>query len=111
MDEYMILESEQASSIVARLKAELNPLKIYLFGSQASGRASQQTSDVDLCIIVSDDSEPAFKKAVRAYKSLRGLRIPKDILVRYQSQFEERARWVNSLEREVSETGTLIYAR
>jgi|GEM_PF-3715831 len=52
----MILESEQAKNIVERLKAELNPLKIYLFGSQAAGRATQQTSDVDFRFSLSSRS-------------------------------------------------------
>jgi predicted nucleotidyltransferase len=94
--------------IVERLRNELDPLKNYLFGSQASGTASEEDSDIDICIVVPDDSEHAFKKSVRAYKSLRDLKLPKDILVRHKSRFEERATWLNSLEREIAERGTVL---
>lgn len=107
----MILTPSQSKSIVDRLRTELNPIKIYLFGSQATGRATEDASDIDLCIVVQDDGEHPIKKAVRAYRSLRGLGVPKDILVRSQSQFEERAHWINSLEKEVVETGKLLYAK
>ena len=107
----MILDQEQSKNIVERLKNELNPLKIFLFGSQAQGGASSETSDVDLCVIVPDDGEQSYRKTVRAYKSLRDLKIPKDIVVRHQSQFEERSHWLNSLENEISRTGSLIYTR
>lgn len=106
----MILDPEQSKNIVDRLRRELNPLKIILFGSQSRGNATSQESDVDLCVVVPDDTEHSYKKAVRAYKSLRGLRIPKDIIVRHQSKFEERSHWLNSLEGEISRTGSLLYS-
>lgn len=107
----MILTPSQSKSIVDRLRAELNPIKIYLFGSQATGLANEDASDIDLCIVVPDDGEHPIQKAARAYRSLRGLGMPKDILVRSQSQFEERVQWINSMEKEVMETGRLLFAK
>jgi predicted nucleotidyltransferase len=107
----MILDSEQSKNIVDRLRRELHPLKIILFGFQTRGNATSQESDVDLCVVVPDDAEHSYKKAVRAYnKSLRGLRIPKDIIVRHQSKFEEISHWLNSLEGEISRTGSPLYS-
>lgn len=107
----MILSSEQAQTIVERLKESLDPLWIYLFGSQANGTASGEDSDIDLLVVVRDDGESPLKKSARAYKCLRDMKVPKDIIVRHQSLFEERSRWLNSLEREILEQGTILYSR
>ena len=107
----MILNTEQSQNIVTQLRDELNPIRIYLFGSQANGTASEDGSDIDLCIVVPDDSEHVFKKATRAYRALRNFKFPKDILVRHKTRFEERSTWVNSLEREIAERGTVLYTQ
>lgn len=107
----MILHAEQSEEIVRRLKDELSPEEIYLFGSQAKGTAIEDQSDVDLCIIVADDEEPVYHKTVRAYRSLRGLGLPKDIIVRHRSSFAERTRWTSSVEHEIAQTGRRIYRK
>jgi len=107
----MILQAEQSEEIVRRLKDELSPEEIYLFGSQAKGTAADGRSDVDLCVVVADDSESSHRKAVRAYRSLRGLEFPKDIIVRHRSSFAERAQWTSSVEHEVARHGQRIYQR
>lgn len=107
----MILHAEQSAEIVRRLKDELSPEEIYLFGSQAKGTAVEGQSDIDLCVVVADDSEPVHRKAVRAYRSLRGLGLPKDIIVRHRSSFAERAQWTSSVEHEVARNGRRIYQR
>ena len=105
----MVLQSEQSDEIVRRLKVELAPEEIYLFGSQAKGTAIEDQSDVDLCIVVADDEEPVYRKTVRAYRSLRGLGLPKDIIVRHRSSFAERTRWTSAVEHEIAQTGRRIY--
>lgn len=107
----MILEKEQTEEIVARLRAELDPTTIYLFGSQVRGMAAPGESDVDLFVVVPDDSEDCYSKSVRAYRSLRDLPFPKDILVRSESRFRERAKWSGAIEKEVLETGRKVFSR
>lgn len=107
----MILQAKQSEEIVRRLTAELFPEEIYLFGSQAAGTAVDGCSDVDLCVVVPDDDESSYSKSVRAYRSLRGLGLPKDIIVRHRSRFAERARWTSSVEHEVVLNGQHIYRR
>jgi len=58
----MLLKLDQSRGIVDRLKSELDPVRIYLFGSQAKGTASEHHSDIDLCVVVPDDNEPAVVK-------------------------------------------------
>jgi predicted nucleotidyltransferase len=104
----MILEKDQLQEAVDLLQRRLNPEAIYLFGSQATGAASKESGDVDLCIIVSDESEP-YRETVDAYESLQNMCFPKDIVVRRKSRFEERAAWPSTLEHEVRQTGRVIY--
>jgi predicted nucleotidyltransferase len=105
----MILGEKQTEEIVNRLQAALAPTTIYLFGSQASGKAVERGSDVDLCIVVPDDAEDTYRKTVRAYRCLRDLGFPKDVIVRHQTNFETKANWVNSIEREILTAGRIIY--
>ena len=93
---------------VELLQKRIKPEAIYLFGSQVSGKASEQSGDVDLCLIVADDREP-YRDAVDAYESLQEMPFPKDIIVRRKSRFDERADWPHTLEHEVKNTGRRIY--
>ena len=104
----MILKNEQLLKTVGLLQKHIRPEAIYLFGSQASGKASQQSGDVDLCIVVADDREP-YRETVDAYESLQEMPFPKDIIVRRKSRFDERADWPYTLEHEVKKTGRCIY--
>jgi len=105
----MILQETDTKEIVERIRKELHPNAIYLFGSQSSGKATTADSDVDLCIVVPDDGEDSYRKTVRAYRSLRDLGFPKDVLVRHESRFNERSAWSNSVESQVIKTGQLLY--
>ena len=46
-----------------------------------------------------------------AYRATRGLNFSKDIIVDQESVFQKRASWVSSIEREVVESGKLVYGR
>ena len=105
----MILQDEQLEEAVRLLRDRIHPEAIYLFGSQATGRASLHSGDVDLCIIVKDDREP-YLETVDAYETLQEMPFPKDIIVRRKSRFEERAAWPATLEHEVRKTGQLVYS-
>lgn len=104
----MILEKNQLQRAIDLLQKRIKPEAIYLFGSQVSGKASQECGDVDLCIIVTDDREP-YSETVDAYESLQGMPFPKDIIVRRKSRFEKRSTWPFTLEHEIRRTGRLIY--
>lgn len=105
-----MISQEQRSNIVERLQV-LDPDTIYLFGSSASGAAVEGESDVDLCVVVPDDGENSYRKAVKAYRSLRDIPFPKDIIVRHRKKFQERASWTSSIEREILQKGLVLYSR
>jgi len=95
---------------VRELTQALNPNRIYLFGSCARGE-QRSSSDLDLLVVVPDDSENKLLKTQKAYRVTRGLNVPKDIIVDHESVFRKRSNWISSIESEAVKTGKLIYAR
>jgi predicted nucleotidyltransferase len=97
-------------SAVEALTSALNPKQIYLFGSCARGTAIDG-SDIDLLVVVEDGSGDKLSNTSKAYRATRQLNVSKDIIVDQESVFKKRARWVSSIEREVMESGKLVYGR
>ena len=91
-----------------RLALGLQPRRIFLFGSHASGRPNDD-SDIDLLIEVPDSKEPRHRRAAFAYGLLQGLAAPAELFVLTSAEFERGALAPLSLEREVQEKGRLIY--
>lgn len=96
------------AEITHRLVNELNPDKIFLFGSQVWGRPGED-SDIDLLVIVPQSNETPTKRATRAYRSLRGVRAPIDVLVHTRAEVERGQRVYASLISEVLERGRVLY--
>ncbi len=63
-----------------RLKAELQPDEICLFGSHAWGVPTDD-SDVDLMVIVHDSMEKTTRRMQRVHRCLSGLGFPKEGLI------------------------------
>lgn len=97
-------------SAVEALTSALNPKEIYLFGSHAKGTAVVG-SDIDLLLVVEDGAGEKLSNTSRAYQATRNLPMAKDIIVEHESVFKRRSQWTNSIEREVINSGKLIYAR
>ena len=91
-----------------RLVAAYHPKTIYLFGSWAWG-APDETSDVDIIIILNKSSEKLYKRSIPAYQALKGLKISKDILVLTSEEFNEQADHPSSLCYMVKEKGVKLY--
>jgi uncharacterized protein len=104
---------EVLSEMVQAIVRDVDPERIYLFGSRARGEA-RQDSDVDLLIVVSKPFGPEhsrFQEINRIYRTLSSFRIPNDVLL-YSS--DEFAKWSQSLNHVVgrcSREGKLLYAR
>ena len=96
------------TTIVQRLALGLRPRRIFLFGSHASGKATDD-SDIDLLVEIPHSSEPRHRRASVAYGLLAGLAAPTEIIVLTSDEIE-RARavpvsWENTILRE----GRLLY--
>jgi predicted nucleotidyltransferase len=93
---------------VEELTLALNPKQIYLFGSCAKGTVGVG-SDIDLFVVVEDGKGDKLSNTTKAYRATRKLPIAKDIIVDHESVFKKRSQWVSSIEREVLDSGKLIY--
>lgn len=96
--------------IVQRLVAEFHPETIYLFGSHAWGKPTSD-SDMDLLVIVGRSRQKPIQRAVRAQRSLRGIKAPVDVLVKTRREFEKYTSVKASLEAQITREGKLLYGR
>lgn len=96
--------------VVRRLVDEFHPEAIYLFGSHAWGKPGDG-SDMDLLVIVARSNQKPIQRAVRAQRSLRGIKAPIDVLVKTRKEFERYTSVKASLEAQISREGKLLYGR
>ncbi len=96
------------TEVVRRLVEMYHPFRIYLFGSTAGGDAGPD-SDYDVMVVVPDEAPPELQDCDPAYRTLRGLRIAKDILVWRRTEFERRLHLKASLPSTVLREGKLLY--
>ncbi len=102
------MQPREIELIKEKLVSQLSPMKIYLFGSFAEGTADEG-SDVDIYIIVKDDTENLVDLTAEAYKSIRNVRSRAvDIIIGTESRFESRKNRAG-LENDVLNKGVLLY--
>jgi len=76
-----MITNNKINKIVKTIASNYNPEKIILFGSYAYGKPAKD-SDLDLLVVVKENSQPRYKRAREIRKYLWGITdIPKDILV------------------------------
>lgn len=100
---------ELLEEITRRLAAEFQPEQIILFGSHAWGTPDED-SDVDVCVIVSDSAERSTQRATRAYRTLRGMTAPIEVLVKTRREVEKYGRVAASLTAQILRDGKVLYA-
>ena len=104
------IPSSLREEVVRRLVDEFHPEEIYLFGSHAWGKPTTD-SDLDLLVIVSQSRQKPIQRAIRAQRSLRGVKVPVDVLVKTRREFETYSSVKASLEAQISREGKLLYGR
>jgi predicted nucleotidyltransferase len=102
------LSPEVLHEMTRRLVAALCPTQIILFGSHAWG-SPDEDSDVDLFVIVPESDQPPHERAIRARHALRGLNVPKDVIVRTVAEVDRARRVRASLESEILERGIVVH--
>lgn len=105
------LDKKQLQRALERIVKELDPVAVYLYGSHVYGIPGED-SDIDILIILEAEEgmpEGCYDKTVRAYRSLRGLKFPAELKVVSETEFEDRSKWISSIERKVLEKGQLLY--
>jgi predicted nucleotidyltransferase len=102
------ISPELLQEVTRRLVAEFEPEQVILFGSHAWGTPDED-SDVDLLVITADSQERPAQRATRAYRSLRGLMVPTDIMVKTRAEVDRYRHVRASLENEATERGKVLY--
>jgi uncharacterized protein len=96
--------------VTNRLVKEFNPENIYLFGSHVWGTPNAD-SDLDLLVIVSSSDISASKRSSIAYRCLRDIPYPLDILVKTRKEVEKFSQVSLSLEHQILIQGKCLYGR
>jgi predicted nucleotidyltransferase len=104
----MPFSREILDDVVRRLVDALRPERIVLFGSRAWGHP-RDDSDVDLFVIVPHSALSPAERATRAYRSLRGIDMPKDIIVKTREEYDRNRSLESSLEHRIETEGIVLY--
>jgi uncharacterized protein len=90
--------------------AYFNPRQVIVFGSVARGDAGPH-SDIDLLVIVDDDT-PAEKVTLKAgYESRKSYHAPADVIPVREKTFRQNARIAGTLSRAAVLDGVVVYDR
>ncbi|HEV8080454.1 MAG TPA: nucleotidyltransferase domain-containing protein [Chitinophagaceae bacterium] len=87
-----MITNKEIQNLTDTIVEAIQPEKILMFGSYASGIANEN-SDLDLLVIVKHSDLPKRKRSIALYNLIGSkFSFPKDILVRTQSEIDE---WKN----------------
>jgi uncharacterized protein len=100
----------ELTDVVRRLVEQFHPEQIYLFGSQARNRATED-SDYDIMVVVPESDLPSHQRAQQAYSVWRDTRLPVEVIVFTREQFKRQVPIVASLAATVEREGILLYER
>jgi len=102
------LDSSLLQVATQRLVAEFQPDQIWLYGSHAWGNPHDD-SDVDLLVVISHSEETPIRRSQRAHRCLRGLQMPKDVLVETRQEIDRVSVMKTSLENDILNRGRKLY--
>jgi len=102
------LDEDLLETATQRLVAEFQPEQVWLYGSHAWGKPHDD-SDVDLLVVVPHSNETPIRRSQRAHRCLRGLRMPKDVLVETRQEVDRVKERKTSLENMILTRGRRLY--
>jgi predicted nucleotidyltransferase len=102
------LDDTLLTTATQRLVREFQPEQIWLYGSHAWGEPHED-SDVDLLVVVPQSDESPIRRSQRAHRCLRGLRMPKDVLVETRQEVDRVKDLGTSLENVIFARGRRLY--
>lgn len=106
-DERLSGLSAEVRRVVERVVAEVQPLRIILFGSHAKGTA-RPDSDVDL-LVVMPDGTPRRPTAQRLYRSIDHTGVSVDYLVATPAVLARHGENIGLIYREILRTGRDVH--
>ena len=102
-----MIDDPLVSKIVSRIADAIQPRRIILFGSRAQG-AARQNSDVDL-VIIYDGPIPKRELKQRVHELFEHPDFSMDLFVLSTDELQRKKHVANSLAREITERGVLVY--
>jgi predicted nucleotidyltransferase len=96
--------------VTRRLVEQFQPEQIILFGSQVWGTPTA-SSDLDVMVIVTDSDLSDYERSVQGHRSLMGLDVAKDVVVKTRTEFDFFRQVRASLEYKVAHRGRVLYDR
>lgn len=102
------LDKNLLATVTQRLVAEFQPEQVWLYGSHVWGHPHDD-SDVDLFVVVPESDETPIRRSQRAHRCLRGLRMPKDVLVETRREVDRVKGIKTSLESIILSRGRRLY--
>jgi hypothetical protein len=107
--EPQMTREEAIAEITRRLVEACQPVRVYLFGSEARGDAGPD-SDLDFLVVVPDDAPEDVIRGRRLHQAIRGVSHGADVIPWRRSDFDGRAAYVvASLPATVVREGRLLY--
>ncbi len=103
-------DAEPVRPVIERLVDRYDPEEIWLFGSRAEGRAHPE-SDWDLLVVLPDDVPPARLDLVEAWRAVKDLRMPVDVVPCTRTEFDIERDEFDTLPRAAFLRGRRLYAR
>jgi predicted nucleotidyltransferase len=113
-----VFDTEKITSVVIRAAVDrivraLEPEKIFMFGSQARGEATD-VSDLDLLVVMESD-ESKLERGIKIRKLISPRAFGLDVLVYTPEEFEKAAShedyWFNPLIKDIIKEGKKLYDR
>ena len=100
--------SKLLDQVTEKLVLALKPEKIILFGSYAYGTPTED-SDIDLLVVIANSDEPRYKRSRKAYRALRSIAFPTDIIVMTREEFQRKINVRSSLVNRAINEGQILY--
>jgi len=107
------VSDEILAEMVQTIVREVDPERIYLFGSRARGN-ERADSDVDLLIVDRKSFGPGhsrFREINQIYRALSSFRVPKDIVLYSSDEFAKWRTSINHVVGRCNREGKLLYER
>jgi len=102
-----MISQEKINEAINRIVKNINPEKIILFGSYASGNPSED-SDLDI-LVIKEMKMARYKRSREVKKYLRGIKIPIDVIVYTKKEIKEWEDTKTAFIKQAIKQGKLLY--
>jgi len=104
-----MISQEKINEVINRIVKNINPEKIILFGSYASGNPSED-SDLDI-LIIKEMRMPRYKRSRQVKKHLRGMKIPIDVIVYTKKEIKKWENTETAFINQAIKQGKILYGQ